>query len=153
MAIVAPVERFWPKVRKTETCWLWTRQKNNRGYGCFSVHHRLFYAHRFSWTLAHGPIPQGLSVLHRCDTPACVNPEHLFLGTQKDNMQDCLRKQRMNGAWKAGERHRCAKLTEAAVRSILIDTRSCAKIAREHGISRGYVTNLKKRRIWKCLDA
>ena len=79
------VERFWSKVNKTESCWLWMASTVWNGYGRFRVGSTLQRAHRISWELYNGPIPDGLSILHSCDTPACVRPDHLFLGTQEDN--------------------------------------------------------------------
>jgi hypothetical protein len=79
----------------TETgCFLWMAKVNNKGYGRISVHNHSAYAHRVSYELFRGPILEGMQVLHKCDTPRCVNPEHLFLGTRKDNMQDMIRKGR-----------------------------------------------------------
>jgi hypothetical protein len=98
-------DRFWAKVRQTEYCWLWTGSANRKGYGNFwPVSHRrpgsrTMLAHRFSWELHFGPIPRGLFVLHECDNPFCVRPDHLFLGTQVDNMRDCHRKDR-NPTWR-----------------------------------------------------
>jgi len=84
--------RFWVKVRKTECCWLWTGCRVPAGYGTFTVKSRRqgpLYAHRVAWELAHGSIPSPpLQVLHRCDQPSCVNPDHLFIGTQSENMYD-----------------------------------------------------------------
>lgn len=86
----APVEdRFWFYVSKRESCWLWTGGLNEYGYGKFNPDRRRpVLSHRFAWTITHGPIASGLNVLHRCDNPPCVNPAHLFLGTQGDNMHD-----------------------------------------------------------------
>src|SRR5687767_4720826 len=89
-------ERFWEKVRKTDGCWLWTASRNAKGYGQIMYQRRPIHAHRVSWQLANGPIPDGLCVLHRCDNPQCVNPGHLFLGTIVDNNRDMFAKGR---AW------------------------------------------------------
>ena len=87
------VNRFWSNVRKTDSCWLWEGYRNY-GYGVFSVNRRLMRAHRVSWIMAHGEIPKGLCVLHHCDVPACVRPDHLFIGSQADNVLDCIKKGR-----------------------------------------------------------
>lgn len=87
-------KRFWAKVNKTDGCWLWTGSTRWFGHGALHVNGRRTLTHRYSWTLANGPIPDGQSVLHRCDTPACVRPDHLFLGTQTDNVADMVQKNR-----------------------------------------------------------
>ena len=89
--------RFWKKVNKKagNSCWEWTACKAG-GYGQIYVRGKLVYAHRLSWVWANGKIPKGLFVLHKCDNRVCVNPDHLFLGTNKDNMQDCVRKGRFS---------------------------------------------------------
>ena len=91
------VTRFWEKVAVTDdvdACWLWQATKNQDGYGRFRVNGKLVQAHRYSYELHGGLIPDGLHVLHTCDRPNCVNPTHLFAGTHADNMQDMYRKQR-----------------------------------------------------------
>lgn len=96
------VDRFWEKVDKGEGCWEWTanclkKKDGTKRYGLLGAGRRgegMLYAHRVSWELHNGAIPQGLMVLHRCDNPLCVRPDHLFLGDQTDNMQDMIRKGR-----------------------------------------------------------
>lgn len=93
--IQPPDRRFWSKVNISTSCWNWIGCLNNKGYGEFRVWKTWSeYAHRFSWALHFGPIPNGLKVLHRCDNPRCVRPDHLFLGTQADNVADMLAKGR-----------------------------------------------------------
>lgn len=89
-------ERLWRRVRKTDGCWFWTGCRDKNGYGQIALkrgeHSKL--VHRISWQLTYGVIPDGLNVLHKCDTPTCCNPDHLFLGTQLDNMRDMRAKGR-----------------------------------------------------------
>jgi hypothetical protein len=94
------LERFWLRVNKNgDDCWTWTGFKNELGYGLFSLDHKHVKAHRVSWMVANGKIPDGLCVLHSCDNPICVNPSHLFLGTMKDNTQDMLAKGRQSNQY------------------------------------------------------
>lgn len=86
--------RFWGKVKKGKTCWEWSGAKIPKGYGQLGFLGKHTYAHRVSWELCFGKIPQGLCVLHKCDNPPCVNPKHLFLGTIADNNRDMFRKNR-----------------------------------------------------------
>lgn len=90
-------ERFWSKVDFSYECWVWTGTKAG-GYGRFYLNRRMMPAHRYSWTETSGPIPDGLMVLHKCDNPSCVRPDHLFLGTQSDNMLDASAKNRIHRA-------------------------------------------------------
>jgi len=87
-------ERFWSRVNKTDACWLWTGYRDPNGYGSLGVDCKNRLAHRFSFELHNGAIPAGLFICHKCDVPSCVNPNHLFAGTQKENMMDCSRKGR-----------------------------------------------------------
>lgn len=110
------VQRFWEKVQKTDGCWLWLAYKQPRGYGQFKHQGRMRLAHRFSWELTNGLIPEGECVLHTCDNPACVNPEHLFLGTQLDNSLDMYEKGRQAPSPAcAGETNGRAKLSATSV--------------------------------------
>jgi hypothetical protein len=88
------IDRFWLQVEKSDTCWLWRGSALSNGYGQIAHNRRHRLAHRVAWELAYGPIPDGLWVLHHCDTPRCVRPDHLFVGTHQDNNDDKVRKGR-----------------------------------------------------------
>jgi len=161
-----PLDRFWSYVNETGSCWLWTgavRQKS--GYGVFSFTAReQIYAHRFAWEITRGPIPDGLIVCHHCDVRNCVNPEHLFIGTHKDNTQDAARKGRMShgdahwtrrnpSAVLRGSRVGLAKLTEDQVCEI---RRACTgrrgeqtEFARRFGVQPAVIGKILRREIWR----
>jgi len=104
---------FWSLVDQSGECWEWLGCKNKTGYGVFS---NGLAAHRFSWKSVHGTIPNGLFVCHHCDNPGCVRPDHLFLGTSRDNILDAAKKGRL--AQLKGEAHPSVKLTNDKVRKI-----------------------------------
>jgi len=150
-----PLEkRFWSKVNKTESCWLWTAALNHGGYGLVGVWHDWMWpAHRVSWMLHVGPIPDGLWVLHNCpggDNPACVNPAHLWLGTGADNTADMVAKGRQRGA--VGENNCFAEISEQSVRDIrnLHEAgRTVKELAIQFAMSETGIRLIVKRKTWK----
>lgn len=117
-----PIEqRFWTKVEKTEGCWLWSGATNKQGYGELGKGRRgdgNIAAHRLSYEIAYGPIPPAMQVLHKCDNPGCVRPDHLFLGTQKVNLEDMTAKDHRSHYSQKGEDNGRAKLTLIQVQEI-----------------------------------
>lgn len=139
-------DRFWLKVQKTNTCWLWVGAISAAGYGQLSIgHQKPDYAHRVSWILHYGALPDGAFVCHHCDNPRCVRPDHLFLGTPKDNIQDMVLKDRHS----RGERRRNHKLTDTAVRVIRRSRLSNVALAKRYGVSPSTVSNARARKTWK----
>ncbi len=152
-------DRFWAKVDRNGPtpshvkglgpCWTWTASRNWDGYGQSWDGERLWIAHRFAWTLVNGPIPDGLCVLHRCDNPPCVRPDHLFLGTNAVNVADRERKGRGNQP--AGGANGRAKLTEAAVREIRRRAaigESHSALGRAFGVSNVIAGRVVRRETW-----
>lgn len=147
-------DRFWEKVRKTRRCWLWTGTKNNMGYGTFMrVSPKKELAHRVAWYIAHGELPGAARVLHTCDNPACVRPDHLFLGTMRDNSQDMLAKGRNKYVAHPGEANGQAKLTEGQVREMrekyAAGGVTQAQLAKEYEISQALAHFVVTRKAWK----
>ena len=139
--------RFWSKVDKSEgvdACWLWTGAASC-GYG--KIHsgrdRKMLSVHRVSWELANGPVSDGMCVLHKCDNPLCVNPDHLFLGTQAENIEDMDKKGRRGTCLHPGELAGNAKLTWDIVREIR------RRYATDYDIDRSHVSMIVNQKIWK----
>ena len=140
-------KRFLGKVRREYSCWRWTACVTSSGYGRFSLWGRAAWAHRAAWALFKGSIPPKMNVLHKCDVTQCVNPRHLFLGTQADNVKDAIEKERHA----YGERCGQAKLREADVLKIRKDKRSHKHIARIYGVSKSLISMVKAKTVWGWL--
>lgn len=146
-------------------CIVWTRARNRKGYGQIRVRSRLRIAHRLSWEMAHGEIPAGMMVLHRCDNPPCVNPAHLFLGTNSDNQKDSVAKGRhwmkrhpeqttflSHGIRPRGEQCRCARLTAESVREIRrlrAEGVPAAELAQRYGVKREQIYKIALGYAWR----
>lgn len=148
-----PIARFWNHVEKADGCWNWTASVNtNGGYGQLLWNGRMAVSHRVSWELAYGPIPAGLQVLHTCDNRRCVNPAHLRLGTQADNIRDMWDKGRATYQTRPaivgveGEAHPNAKLTEKDV----LEIRKRVAAGEQHlAVARSYHVNPST--VWKIV--
>jgi predicted XRE-type DNA-binding protein len=149
------MDRFWSKVLKGDGCWLWTGSMRTRGYGGFWLDGRNDMAHRVAWILAHGPIPEGLVVMHKCDNQSCVNPSHLQLGTFKDNSTDMVAKRRGREQFRAGDEHRNAKLTQRSVieiRSLHESGVSQARLADKFGVTQSCISRAVTGKRWACQE-
>ena len=160
-------ERFWAKVDKSGDCWTWTAARRN-GYGLFKSQVESL-AHRYAYALENGPIPftgnsHDMCILHKCDNRGCVRASHLFLGSQADNVRDCIQKNRRTYLWKTdrhpslatpelfqGERNGRAKLTVQQVQEIICRREAGEKrvvLAREYGVVPSTITWITKRITW-----
>ena len=162
---ISSVERFWRKVNKTDGCWIWTAARQRRGYGAFWTPEKIYPAHRWIYQVLNGPISLDLQVCHHCDNPPCVRPDHLFVGTRRDNMLDCARKGRRgmqphpaNSQFRnrrtiqcRGEDQGNAKLTTAQVlemRQLANEGATAAAVARKFSINAGHVRRIIARKAW-----
>ncbi len=136
------LDRFWRNVdvRSPDACWLWTRStRGSLGYGAVRIHRpvrRMESAHRVAFMSAHGPIPRTLQVLHVCDEPRCCNPAHLRLGTQQDNINDAISRNRA--------RNGNIKLTRDQWDTIRISPEPTSTLARRHGVSEAHVRRIRR---------
>lgn len=132
-------------------CWNWNKCLCARRYGNVRIGRKMILAHRAAWEAKNGEIPKGMYVLHRCDNTKCINPDHLFIGTQMDNVRDMHQKGRARKA--VGTNHRWAKLTDDKVRNIRFmisgGSMSDGEIGRAVGISRSVICHIKSGRTWK----
>lgn len=142
---------FWKGVaiRSHDQCWPWLKSKNNKGYGRVVYQGREWKAHRLAFTLAKGPIPEGLCVRHKCDYPACCNPMHLRLGTIRDNNHDCIDRGRHIAP--RGVRNGNTKLTLDDVRQIRTDKRQGVLLATEYGVSQSQISQIRSGKRWAWL--
>lgn len=162
------LKRFWDRVDKTSGCWVWNGLRNSKGYGRFSIGETMALAHRVVWGFTNGGLQHGnfeLCVLHRCDNPPCVNPDHLFLGTRLDNNRDMKFKGRARGAVGdasgrrkyperyMGERCAGAKLTEDQVRQIRemyqFGVVGFIRLSKMFGVADPEIERIVKRKLWK----
>lgn len=150
------VDRFWKKVDQSGECWEWTAAHNAFGYGKIGIakYRCTAKAHRVSWTMSNGRIPEGLFVCHRCDNPKCVRPDHLFLGTPLDNASDCAKKGRVRNGQISGESHGRSVLSSDDVRSIRSRRalgESIRSIANDFPVTRTAVRSAANGRNWTHL--
>ena len=181
--LIPATDRFWSHVEKTDECWIWTGRVNNQGYGQLSIPggKRYILAHRFSYELVHGAIMPTVFCLHRCDRPTCVNPAHLWLGSQTDNIRDMIDKGRSraqrypvqdhperyargerNGTHThpekvvRGEQSGMAKLTDAIVREIrqMHTSKQWTRkqIGARFGVGKSTIDKVLARQVWKHVD-
>jgi len=147
-------QRFWERVdrRNPDECWLWLAGKTT-GYGTIWNGTKDVLAHRLSYELEHGYLSDSMDVCHTCDNPTCVNPNHLFLGTHRDNMVDRDKKGRGKIPDNRGENHGLARLTKLQVIEIfsLRGKESRRITANRYGISSGYVSRIQSRKAWEWL--
>lgn len=147
------VSRFWARVEQTETCWLWTGDVSQAGYGDLSHGRRHLLAHRLSFQIASGyVIPGGVVVRHRCDIPLCVRPQHLELGSPAQNVRDTYeRNRRSSGTWPRGTARPNAVLNDelvAQLRRAARGGRTISSLAREHGLAHATAYNAIRGKGW-----
>lgn len=140
--------RFWEKVNKTESCWLWTGALLKTGYGSIRINNKSVRAHRVAYELSVGKIPDGMIILHSCDNPLCVNPSHLRIGNKRENMADAIER----GQHKTGERHAKSKLSNndvATIRAALSAGVTGRYLAKKFSVDETTISHIKSSKSWK----
>ena len=130
-------------------CWVWMGASYLNGYGVIRINSKSMSAHRIAWKLRNGEIPDGLCVLHRCDNNFCVNHNHLFLGTPKENTEDMIKKGRHKYIPPLGEKQGLSKLKEKDIIPIRKDKRKNSLIAKDYGVSAHAIYSVKENKTWK----
>lgn len=150
------VDRFWSKVRKTDTCWEWQAGICGSGYGGFSVKtkdgNKNRHTHVVSWILTNGDVPAGMCVLHTCDNRKCVNPDHLFLGSRLNNVQDMDKKGRRKTKASNGSTNGFSKLNEESVRLIRERFQRGelqSALAKEFNVTQVCISQITLRKTWR----
>jgi hypothetical protein len=138
-------DRFREKIDVLGKCWNWMSALDDKGYGVFYIDGKNKKAHRLVYELKCGPIPDGFDVCHHCDNPRCVNPEHLFLGVDKDNQRDSISK----GRNAFGERHGRSKITDEIAAEIKNSPLSQVKLAKIYGLNQSTIGQIKRGQNWK----
>lgn len=151
-------ERFWRYVKKGSGCWEWQASRHAPGgYGIIAAPGStpMLKAHRVSWEIHYGPIPQGMHVLHKCDNKGCVRPDHLFLGTHEDNMRDMKEKGRARGPAMKGQQNGYSKLTDNQAKEIISLKRNgwtSRQLSERFGVSRPQIDRIVSGASWKHLE-
>lgn len=149
------IARFEEKVDRTGNCHTWTAYTDKAGYGLLNVMRHPYLATRIAYKLATGKDPEGLHVCHRCDNPSCVRPDHLFLGTDADNLRDMSAKGRAPRGSRNGHNRRAGKLTEDIVIEIkraIAEGARTSDLARKYGVGRPQISNIKHGHKWSWLN-
>ena len=139
-------QQFWDKIQKTSSCWLWTGCLNSKGYGNLTLKKKNVKAHRLSWKIHHKKIPKNKHVLHKCDVRNCVNPKHLFIGTNYDNVKDCIKKDRNTKGEKTKQSHLTAKDIKNIRKKYIPYQHSSLKLAKEYNVYPCTILNIVKRK-------
>lgn len=134
-------------------CWEWSGSRTSRGYGRFKIPTgKIMLAHRASYMVHKGEIPSGLYICHHCDNPCCINPDHLFAGTNADNMADCARKGRSAGLRNIGQVNGRSVISEIDAKVIAKSAEPHKVLAQRYGVSRSTITHLKTGRTWRHIS-
>lgn len=149
---LSPIDRFESKFipEPNSGCWLWIAAASNE-HARFDCDGKLFQAARFAWLLYKGPIPEGMQINHKCDNGYCVNPDHLYPGTQARNMLDRKERGRWDGGWRGGAAHVNAKLTAEQAAKIASSKKTTRALAAEYGISCSQAHRIKAGQRWPSL--
>lgn len=142
----SPMERILQKVVINDKtgCWEWTGYSHRSGHGSIRVDGKAVPVYRYVYEFYRGKIPDGMFACHKCDNPSCVNPEHIFIGTPRENSQDAARKGRME----RGNKRWCSKLTEQDIRSIRADGRAQRVIAGDYGVDQALIQRIRVGKAW-----